>query len=416
MRSCPTQAIRVKEGKATVIPELCIDCGLCLTVCASGAIVATTIGIEEFHKYKYKVAVPSPVLFTQFPLFATPPLIERALLELGFDEVWDYSVDIELVSRAIKDFLKKWQGPFPLISSACPVVVRLVQVVYPAMIDQLIPLEVSREIAGRELKRRYSQQLHLKHEDIAAVYITPCQAKTISIIQPAEEAESNLDGSVAISEIYNDMLTYMHREKSNPEVLKKGFGSSELFRWGIHEGEFATLFSTHYMPLTGLGNIIRVFNDIEKGKIRGIEFLECHACNSGCTGGNLTVDNLYVSRNKKMHLIATMPNPTSEFEKEVDRRYHEEDFSLRGPLKPRITSKRKLDLQEQIDRRKRATEILKLLPQLNCGLCGAPTCKDHSEDAAAGLARLGDCVFLSPDRINILKKIYLWQSGRSNST
>ena len=407
MRGCPTQAIRVKEGKAIVNPDLCVDCGLCLTVCPSGAITATTIGFEELHKYKFKVAVPSPVLFTQFPMFATPPLVGRALLEIGFDAVWDYAVDIELINRAIKDFLNNWRGQFPLISSACPVVVRLVQVAYPAMIDQLIPLEVPREIAGRELKRQYSEQLHLNPEDIAAIYITPCQAKTISIVHPAEEAKSYLDGSVAISEIYNDMLTFMHREKNNPDVLKKRFDTRELFRWGVHEGEFETLVGTHYMPLTGLDNIIRVFNDIEKGKIRGIEFLECHACNAGCTGGNLTVDNLYVSRNKKMHLIATMPKPTPEFEQEADRRYRAEDFSLRGPLRPRNIARRKIDLQEQINRRRRAAEVLKLLPQLNCGLCGAPTCKDHAEDASAGLGRLGDCIFLLPNRIELLKKIYL---------
>jgi hypothetical protein len=407
MRACPTSAIRVKEGKATVVAELCIDCGMCLTECPSGAISATTVGFEELHHYKYKVAVPSPVLFTQFPMFATPVLVARALLAMGFDAVWDYAVDIELIHRAIREYLQQWKGPFPLISSACPVVVRLVQVVYPTMVDQLVPVEVPREIAARELKRKYSLQLGLAEEDIAAIYITPCQAKTISILHPAEGVKSYLDGSVGISEIYNDLLTYMHREKSNPEMLNKRFDAGELFRWGTHEGEFETLVGTHYMPLTGLDNIIRVFDDIEKGKIRGIEFLECHACNAGCTAGNLTVDNLYVSRNKKMHLIATMPKPTPEFEREVERRYREEDFSLRGPLKPREITRRKIDLQEQINRRKRVNEIAKLLPQLNCGLCGAPTCKDLAEDASAGQGRIGDCVFLSPNRIDFLKTIYL---------
>jgi Fe-S-cluster-containing hydrogenase component 2 len=414
MRACPTQAVRVKEGKASVISELCIDCGQCLTICPSGAITATTLPFEELHKFKFKVAVPCPVLFTQFPINVSPSLIGSALLELGFDAVWGYSVDIELVDRAIRDCVENWKGPFPLISSSCPVVVRLVQVAYPTMVEQLIPLEVPRETAGRELKRKYSQELGLKPEEIAAIYITPCQAKTISILQPAEEAESYLDGSVAISEIYNDMLAFVQRRRNSSDTLKGDFDSNELFRWGMHEGEYETLFSTHYMPLMGLGNIIRVFNDIEKGKIRGIEFLECHACHGGCIGGNLTVDNLYSARSKKMHLISTMPAPSPGFEREVERRCAKEDFSLRGPLRPRATRRGNDDLREQVSRRKKTGEILKLLPQLNCGLCGAPTCKDHAEDASVGSARLGDCVFLSPDRVDLLKKVYLKRLDNSN--
>ena len=30
---CPTQAIRVREGRAHIIKELCIDCGACADVC-----------------------------------------------------------------------------------------------------------------------------------------------------------------------------------------------------------------------------------------------------------------------------------------------------------------------------------------------------------------------------------------------
>ncbi|UKI38473.1 MAG: 4Fe-4S binding protein [Clostridiales bacterium] len=30
---CPTQAIRVRNGKARIIKEKCIDCGECINVC-----------------------------------------------------------------------------------------------------------------------------------------------------------------------------------------------------------------------------------------------------------------------------------------------------------------------------------------------------------------------------------------------
>ena len=113
MRACPTQAIRVKNGKASLMPELCIDCGLCLTVCPSGAIQATTRSFAEIGKYKYKVAVPSPVLFGQFPPAISPGHIVAGLLGLGFDAVWDFAIELALVNRAIVDYVDNWKGPFP---------------------------------------------------------------------------------------------------------------------------------------------------------------------------------------------------------------------------------------------------------------------------------------------------------------
>ncbi len=411
MRACPTHAIRVKKGKARVIPELCIDCGSCLGVCPTGAIGATTVSFAEMDKFRFKVAVASPALFTQFAMKDTPAHVGRALIELGFDAIWGYAVDIELIDMAIRDYVKKWPGPFPLISNSCPVVVRLVQVAYPSMVDQLIRLEAPREIAGRELKRRYSNEMGLAPEDVAAIYITPCQAKTISILQPAEGARSFLDGAVGISEIYNDLHAIMRRNANKGDPPKREQGSEEWFHWGAPEGEFPNLSRAHYLPLQGLNDIIKVFDDIEKGKIRNIDFIECHACQGACVGGNLTVENLYVARGKNLRLISGMSKPSPEFRKEVERRFAGEDFSLRAPLKPRNLEGQDIDLKERVRRKKRANELLKALPLLNCGLCGAPTCRSHAEDVAMLRDEISECVFLSRDRIDVLRKTY----GRNTS-
>src|SRR5512137_2099334 len=79
MRVCPTEAIRVKNGKARVINHLCIDCGMCRSACPQHAIVTTTVPIESFNRYKFKVAVPSPVLYGQFPLEVRPEHVVQGL-------------------------------------------------------------------------------------------------------------------------------------------------------------------------------------------------------------------------------------------------------------------------------------------------------------------------------------------------
>ena len=187
MRACPTCAIRVKHDKASVQADLCIDCGSCLKACTRGAIIATTQKLEEFAHFAFKVAIPSPVLFGQFPLEVPPEIITRGLLAAGFDAVWDYGVDLELGARAIADYAERWRGARPLVNMTCPVIVRLIQVSYPRMTEQLLQMEPPREIAGRELKRHYSRELGLPSEQIAAIYVSPCQARTISIVQPALE-------------------------------------------------------------------------------------------------------------------------------------------------------------------------------------------------------------------------------------
>lgn len=408
MRACPTRAIRVKNGKAELRPDLCIDCGACLRACPSGAIQATTGAFAEFDRFKYRVAVPSPVLFGQFPTGISPTHIAAALQGLGFDAVWDFAVELALVNRATVDYVDHWRGTLPLVSVSCPVIVRLVQVLYPDMIDQLIRIQPPRELAGRELKRRYAEKLGLRPEEIAAIYITPCQAKTISIFEPAEEARSNLDGALGISDVYNGILAFERATKNDPasHVSESPARNAEVLRWSTSQSQARALRRHRYMSVTGVANIMRVFDDIEKGKLRNIEYLECRACWGGCVSGNLTVDNSYVTLAKVYRLLSELPDHDPELEAEVNRRYPHEGFSLSGELKPRGVATQTESLKERVSRVRREENLIKVLPGLDCGLCGAPDCETFAKDVAGDRARREECVFLSDKRLKQLRRVY----------
>ena len=408
MRVCPTHAIRVKDAKAHYRSDSCIDCGVCLTACSHNAICATTTSVEDLSRFKFKVAVPSPVLFGQFPAGITPAQVVGGLLEFGFDAVWDYSVDINLVARAIQQYVDAWTGPTPLISVSCPVVVRLVQVSYPGMVQQLIPLQPAREIAGREAKRHLSAQLGLREDEIAAIYITPCQAKTISILQPAEGVVSNLDGALGFRDVYNRVLACANLKKGNGTKSSRApiVRNSGLLRLHVSEGMGRMVQQHRYLQVTGLSNTIQVFNDIEKGKLRNVGFLEAYSCWNGCAGGNLTVANVYVAGTTLRSLARTLPEMDPVTKAEVDRRFPAEDFSLKAPIRPRPVRGTVDNLKERVQMRQIADDVLVALPGLDCGLCGAPTCKELAKDVSIGDATKDDCVFLSERRLQQLQRVY----------
>ncbi len=409
MRACPTHAIRVKSGKAELLSELCIDCGSCLRACPSRAISATTWSLKESGKFKFKVAVPSPVLFGQFPAAISQAHIMEGLKSLGFDAVWIVGVEIAIFNQAIRDYMGKWKGRFPLISSSCPVVVRLIQVSYPGMVEQLLPIKDPRELAGRELKRRYSRELGISQDEIAAIYVAPCQAKTISILEPREGVKSDLDDAIGISDVYNGILSAVHAVRIDDSAAMEQYQlySDDMFQWSIGEGQRRNLHDYRYMSLTGLANVIRVFDDIEKGKLRNIDFLECSGCWGSCMNGNLTVDNLYVTLSKLQRLIAELPDRNALIEAEARKRYPPEDLFAKAPIRPRPITGKLDDLKERVKRIKEAEAVLNTLPGLNCGLCGAPGCKTLAMDIASGNAQKTECIFFSKDRLEKLRAIYL---------
>jgi Fe-S-cluster-containing hydrogenase component 2 len=404
MRVCPTEAIRVKDGKVAVKQELCIDCGSCLTACTRGVFAPTTRTLEDFEGYAFKVAIPSPVLYGQFPLDVRPEDIARGLMAVGFDAVWDYGVDTRLVAQAIVDYMDRWDGPRPVISIACAVVVRLMQVSYPRMLEQAIRIRPPREVAGREVKRRYAQELGLDPGQIAAIYVTPCQARTVSILQPAEGGSSCLDGAIGIPQLYNRVLsaTREFADGAPHADAQRPVRSSIMLRWSTRRPLAQLLKHRRYLAVTGLPNVIRVFDDIEKGRLRDIDFLEANACWGGCCNGNLTVDNVYVSQAKLQMLMADLPDTDPVTEAEVARRYPAADFAIERPFLPRervVVG----DLRERVRRHKEAESLAASLPGYDCGLCGAPKCAVLARDVAAGDADKTDCVFVSKRRLDGLR-------------
>jgi iron only hydrogenase large subunit-like protein len=398
MKGCPTKAIRVKNGKAIINKERCIDCGECLRVCQYNAVVPITTSSADLDKFRYRVAVPSPVLYSQFGQHVMPNEILSVLKELGFDFVYDEALMCEMTSGAIEEYLDDNKGPKPVISSTCPVVVRLIQRLFPSLCNRIIPIEPPREIAAKNLRVEISNKYKVKKEDIGIIHITPCAAKMVSINHPETLQKSYLDGALSIQDIYNKIMMKLKKAKK-PYILENQRQVSGIgIGWAIAGGEIRGLKYFHSISVSGVYDTIKILEDVEAGRLDNIEYLGCLICPDGCVGGPLTVENRFMAKSNVLRLIKTFGGKRRVTAHFVKKLYQEKFFSFEASVKPKPFSPLDKNREKAIRKMKLLEKTFEKLPHTDCGVCGAPDCRTFAEDVARGEAKISDCLFIKKNK------------------
>ena len=125
LRRCPTQAIRIRNGKACINPNLCIDCGECIRHCPYKAKKASFDEWDSIDHDKYLIALPAPSLFGQFANLDDTDYLLQGLINLGFSEVFEVAKAAEMVTDYTRTYMQRMgRSHAPFISTACPVVTR----------------------------------------------------------------------------------------------------------------------------------------------------------------------------------------------------------------------------------------------------------------------------------------------------
>ena len=396
-RACPTRAIRVRGNLARVDANLCTDCGFCVRVCPTGAARPASSPPSDLKKFKYSVALPSLTLYGQFGPDVHPALVLQALKAIGFDEAHDISWMCEMLGAATDAYLTECGGPWPKISVTCPAIVRLIQIRYPSMIPNLVPIESARELAAKVLRRRMAQERGLDPAEIGMFFITPCTAIVNSVVNPVGLEQSHLDGAISIADMYGPLLREIR--KAGPVDTVEAFSPRGLL-WAMAGGEIAGMRDANTMTVRGVQDVEYVFDHIEAGKFQSVDFIEAYICPDGCVSGGLTVEGRYATQRNIQRIARRLGDQTQVQEEKVRSLLKAHFFDLEEEIRARAVKPLGEDLRSAALRKRQQMALLSRLPGKNCAACGAPDCATLAEDVVRGTATLDDCVFVKIERLS----------------
>lgn len=386
IRTCPTEAIRVRNGKAYILDHKCIDCGVCIRTCPERAKRAVFDPLERMQEFRYTVALPAPTLYGQYNNLDDVDVVLTALLRMGFDAVCEVAGAAEMVSDYTRRLLESGTFQGPVISSACPVVVRLIRNRFPDLCDRVLPVRAPVHVAATLARKEAVEKTGLKPEEIGVFFISPCPAKVTDAYEPVGFEKSDIDGVFSIADVYKPLLEQMNKLKGTEDLTRAGLLG---IGWAVSGGEAAGLLKEKYVAVDGIQNVIKVLEELENERLTDLSFIELNACPGGCVGGACVVENPFVAKARMTQLRKGLP---------VSRQKYDENKS--GPMKwddelsYRSDQTLDKDMGAALQKARRIQEIRAHLPGLDCGACGAPSCKALAKDIVAGYARESDCLFV----------------------
>lgn len=414
LKVCPTKAIRIKDGKSLLLVDNCIGGGECVSVCPQECITPTTSQFEYFKKTRFPVILVPPVLYSQFSQ-TTPDKVLKGLKKMGFKHTVDMSYFLTLFKKATELHLKSL-GPKegrPLISTLCPVVLRLIAFRFPSLMDLLHPVLRPVSVMVKDVAAFIAKYHGIDIGEITIFYLNPCPTKMTPESSTFHHETPYLARTIGINQIYAELkqkikeidnISMASARKSRFESCSDtGFepefefeepptGNSLL--WGISGGETAGTTIKNAIAISGMNQTIEYLEKIEIGLFTEYDFIEFRTCREGCVGGSLCAVDKYAAKNnllQHIHRLKIKPRHRNDPLKNV---YSKDRFydKLTSSKMEKIFGQKKDPLS--IESLTRINRICNQLPGFNCSACGAPDCLTFAEDVVRKRAVMSQCKIL----------------------
>lgn len=382
VRQCPVKAIQVRDAYATIVPEMCVYCGACVSICPNAAkhVRNDLPRARQLIKLPARVYVSlAPSWITEFPNIAVEQMV-AALRKLGFTGVSETALGAQQVSAHVAQTLREEPGRI-LFSSACPTVVAYIQKHKPHLVGAITGLLSPLLAHCRMLRSHFG-------DNIAIVFIGPCIAKKLE----ADDHPDLLDLVLT----FEDLRIWLAAERIDPSTITTGIedrfepqSAEEGALYPVDGGMIAGI-RAHcgvddgtFMSFSGLEAVENALDGLEEIHSQGL-FLELLACEGGCINGpKVTRPGSTVAKRHRVLTSASFP------EAALVPRLPAIDIGCFIEARP---------LSQELPSEARLGEVLRSIgkrsieDELNCGGCGYDSCREFGKALIAKRAERAMCV------------------------
>jgi anti-sigma regulatory factor (Ser/Thr protein kinase)/NAD-dependent dihydropyrimidine dehydrogenase PreA subunit len=361
LSACPTGAMRVRNGRPSVLEHLCIDCTCCIAACAPHALTLEddVDALEHVERPADTVLALPPALLAGFGEHAGVARVLAELGRLGFASLAGVRPYEEALRAAVLEHAGGADVMCPVISPVCPAVMQLVELRFPSLLPHVAPFESPWE----------ALQADADGQRLACVVSCPSQRSTLLAAAAQGGGEVvDLPTPGLVRRAVLPALAVGHDQAA------AGVAAAEARADGV-------------LHVSGVAHVLAILEQIENGLLTGVPVVEPFICDGGCFGSPLLEEDPHVAL---YHWARADGAGEAGAGRAVPRR---------RPRTARPGIRLDADMAAAIEKLSRLDELTRSLPGKDCGACGAPTCAALAEDIVMERAERSLCPYVEQPEV-----------------